>query len=80
MWRLATAFRNPKPKDAGYVELDSHEEEELRTKAKAKNSTLDERISYCEFMLSKYPAKKDKYTNLLRFNQKCPFLTIVVGI
>ena len=64
MWRLATAFRgNSKP--AEYVELDSREEKELKTRAKAQDGTLDERISYCEFMLSKYPAKKDKYTSLL---------------
>ena len=55
MWRFADAFRgNSKPKDAGYVKLDSRvdsrEEKKLKTRAKAEDGTLDDRILYCEFI------------------------------
>ena len=71
MWRWAAdAFRgkSTQSKAAEYVELDDFEEKQLKTKAKAKNSTLDDRILYCNFMLNKQsePEKIKKYTKLLK--------------
>ena len=71
MWRWAAdAFRgkSTQSKAAKYVELDDFEEKQLKTKAKAKNSTLDDRILYCNFMLNKQsePEKIKKYTKLLK--------------
>ena len=62
MWKWTNPFA---PKE--FVELvNVDDEKSLRRQAKAKNSTLDERITYCTFMLNKYPQKREKYMGLLK--------------
>ena len=64
MWKWTNTFA---PKETEFVELvNVDDEKSLRRQAKAKNSTLDERITYCTFMLNKYPQKREKYMGLLK--------------
>ena len=64
MWKWTNPFA---PKETEFVELvNVDDEKSLRQQAKAKNSTLDERITYCTFMLNKYPQKREKYTKVLK--------------